>query len=492
MHLPALAFASSAVLLVFVAIVLAGIARAPGWERSRTFAIVAATAAVYAMGDLVNVSQLPLEVRLWASRVQYAVGALHAGAWMRFSFPGDEPGQGPLARRLLFGGMLTLAVLALVPGALVGDAARFLDVPAFSTRYTIFPLNAFGSAGGVLMLLAIGLAFHRVSREPWGGAGIPVTGRAGFVVFFACAASDLATPSGFLHFMPLAGVGFVAALLPVAMHMIGEFVRSARRLDHLSRELSAEVRDRTHEVLRVQRELAEAERHASIGRVAAAAAHDINNPLAWLILNTDLLRDATAGQSLADGARESIEGIVEGAERIKAAVEALRARTRWSPGMRVVVAPDRLLRVALKAATGDLHRAFQVSVDIQPIPLVAADEGDLMSLLADLLTLAQEAPAGGRVNGALSVRADTGDDGWARVTMELRYGNTGLYAIPRCGDSSISLAMLQDVATRHGGSLVVDEVLGYWSAVLRLPPSSALVTSDGRVGGALAGAVGQG
>ncbi|MBL8961207.1 MAG: HAMP domain-containing histidine kinase, partial [Gemmatimonadetes bacterium] len=484
MNYSALAAASSTILLLFVAFVLGGISRAPGWERTRAFAWVSVTAAAYAAGDLLTVSgEVPHVAQLWASRGQFVVGSLHAAAWLAFAY---DPNDGPPRRRILVLQWLSygMAALGMIPGFALDAASRVIRVPSIGVTYTMFPLTLVGSVGGALMLVGIAVAFVRVARAGWGGSRLTEWAKVGFGAFYVCAAVDFATASGFVEFVPLAGVGFLVALMPVAVYMIRAFVRNAHRLERLSRDLSLEVQARTNEVVMAQRALADAERHASIGRVAAGVAHDINNPLAWLVLNADLLRDFGTRHPLPAEATESIDGIVDGAERIKAAVEALRARTRWSPGMRVAVAPDRLVRVALKAVATELHQSHDVSVDLGATPLVLGDEGELMGAFSDLISQAQRVSSAMPGVAQVRVESGTGPDGWATFLVSARRSTVASGAL------DLSTLVIADLVgldaarhefERHGGTMQVDSGPDHWTAVVRLPPSGQLVTPEGRI-----------
>jgi signal transduction histidine kinase len=477
----ALAAVSSAVLLVFVAFILGGISRAPGWERTRAFAWVALTAAAYAAGDLFTVSGgVPRGIQLWVSQAQFTIGSLHAAAWLRFAYDGGG-GAVLLVRRLC----LVVAAAGIMPGVAVEARWRLIEVPGIGVSYTLYPLTVFGSLGGVLMLGAIALAFAHVSREGWGGARLTGWARLGFGAFYACATADFATASGIIEFVPLAGVGFLTALMPVAVYMIRAFVRNAHRLDRLSRDLSLEVQARTTEVLVAQRALADAERHASIGRVAAGVAHEINNPLAWLVLNADLLRDHAAHHPVPADVRESIDGIIDGAERIKAAVEALRARTRWSPGMRVAVAPDRLLRVALSAVATELHQSYDVSVDLGATPLVLAEESDLLGAFSDLLSCAQRISSAIPGAAQVCVESSTAPDGWAAFLISIRRRLPGSSALDLAGLDRSHMAGIdaaRAIFEEHGGTMTATAEDSRWTLQIRLPPSGQQVTADGRIG----------
>lgn len=475
MNYSAIASASSAVLLVCVALILLGISRAPGWDRAGVFARVAATAAAYTACDFFLVSgNFSPATQLWVSRVQFSAGALHGAAWLRFALALRTP------RERLITYWITachlIAVAAVVPGAMLDATWRIITVEAVGARFTAFALTTLGSLAGAMILVGMAVAFTRVARH--GAQSTPITplGRLGFALFYGCAAADFLTAAGVLELAPLGGTGFLAALLPMALYMMRAFVANARRLDRLSNALAREVQERTHEVIEAHRALAEAERHATVGRVAAGVAHEINNPLAWLMLNADLLRDYDRSHALPAEVQESITGVLDGADRIRAAVESLRARTRWSPGMRVSVAPDRILRIALKSAATELHQSHELVVEIGDTPLVSGDESELMGAFADLLAVARAGGAQGRAPGRIRITGGTAADGWA---------DFHIHAVrtvdPDEADVYTAVSAAQAVIERHGGAMSVRESEAHREISVRLPPSQEQVTPEGRI-----------
>ena len=475
MNYSAIASASSAVLLVCVALILAGISRAPGWDRAGVFAWVAATAAAYTACDFFLVSStFSPATQLWVSRVQFSAGALHGAAWLRFAFARHAPRERLIS--LWITACHLVAVAALVPGAMLETTWRIIAVEAVGARFTAFALTALGSIAGAMILVGIAVAFTRVARTGTESTPLTPLGRVGFGIFYCCAAADFLTAAGVLELAPLGGTGFLAALLPMAVYMMRAFGANARRLDRLSNELAREVQERTHEVLHAQRALAEAERHATVGRVAAGVAHEINNPLAWLVLNADLLRDYDRRHPLPAEVQESIAGVIDGADRIKAAVEALRAQTRWSPGMRVSVAPDRMLRIALKSAAAELHETHEVVVEIGDTPLVLGDEAELMGAFANLLVAARAAGAHSTTTRRIRITGGTADDGWADFHIL-----TVRAAAPDGAGVLSAMRAAQAVFERHGGMMSLRDDEAHRAISVRLPASEAQVTPDGRI-----------
>lgn len=475
MNYSAIASASSAVLLACVALILLGISRAPGWDRAGVFARVAATAAAYTACDFFLVSgSFSPSTQLWVSRVQFSAGALHGAAWLRFALALRTPRERLLTYWITASHLI--AVAAIVPGAMLEATWRIITVEAVGARFTAFALTALGSLAGAVILAGIAVAFARVARHGTESTPLTPLGRLGFGIFYACAAADFLTAAGVLELAPLGGTGFLAALLPLALYMMRAFAANARRLDQLSNELAREVQERTHEVLEAHRALAEAERHATVGRVAAGVAHEINNPLAWLMLNADLLRDYDRSHALPADVKESITGVLDGADRIKAAVESLRARTRWSPGMRVSVAPDRILRIALKSAATELHQSHELVVEIGDTPLVSGDESELMGAFADLLVVARAGGAPGGAPRRIRITGGTAADGWADFRIQAVRATD-----PDGAEVFSAVSAAQAVFERHGGMMSLQEHEAHRDISVRLPPSQEQVTPEGRI-----------
>lgn len=111
-----------------------------------------------------------------------------------------------------------------------------------------------------------------------------------------------------------------------------EFNAMAREVSTLNQTLEQKVADRTHQLeeksrqlLTAQEELAKSERLAGLGMLAAGVAHEINNPLAVIRGNAELLQVAIPADS---EDREEVDAIVEEAIRIGRIVNNLRVFSR--------------------------------------------------------------------------------------------------------------------------------------------------------------------
>jgi len=253
----------------------------------------------------------------------------------------------------------------------------------------------------------------------------------------------------------------------------------------------AETRRRAAELERaeLERRLTLTDRLSSLGTLAAGMAHEINNPLAFVGANLELVAEALRAPELpplaAAGALEAVEDARVGADRIRRIVQGLQA----------FAAPDRRARVTLtlpsvveKAAALVMneirHRARFVREDAGA-PAVHADEGGLTQLLVNLLLNAAQAIAPG-CEAANEIRVVTRTEG-GRAVLEVRDTGEGIPPahLERIFDpffstrgpgvgTGLGLSICHAIATAHGGDLSVESSPGTGTVVrLRLPPAEA-------------------
>jgi PAS domain S-box-containing protein len=183
-----------------------------------------------------------------------------------------------------------------------------------------------------------------------------------------------------------------------------------------------------------QARLAQAERVASLGMLAASIGHEINSPLTYAASNLERLGldlQKAEAHLPADLFRELSECVVEardGAERVAATVRSLRdaSRAQVERGLvdvRVVVAR------ALRLADTELRYRARLSSDMPDLPRVLANEGQLAQVFINLLQNAAHAIVEGRAEqNEIRVRARTAgghvvvevEDTGAGMTPEVR------------------------------------------------------------------------
>ncbi len=184
----------------------------------------------------------------------------------------------------------------------------------------------------------------------------------------------------------------IAALAGAINRMTDQLLENQQRLAHNVHSL-----DETNRVLlATQRDLVQAEKLASIGRLSAGVAHEIGNPLGAVLGYTSLVKKRGAEPEL-------VEGLEREARRIDRIVRALLDYSRPAPAHREPVdVNESLQRVAglLRAQ----ERLAEVELDVQlddASTEVRAEPHLLDQLFLNLMDNACNAMAG---RGKLSVR----------------------------------------------------------------------------------------
>jgi PAS domain S-box-containing protein len=163
-------------------------------------------------------------------------------------------------------------------------------------------------------------------------------------------------------------------------------------------------RDTTDYYLARQR-LVHAEKLSALGSLAAGVAHEVNNPLAFLILNLELLQKSAAVMATPMDA-EAIDEAIGGARRIRSIVAELRSFARPNgQGAREPVDVEKAATSAVNIAYNEIrHRARLVRRHEQGL-FVMADEGQLVQVLVNVL-----------VNAAQAIPASAVDDHTVSIT----------------------------------------------------------------------------
>jgi PAS domain S-box-containing protein len=192
-----------------------------------------------------------------------------------------------------------------------------------------------------------------------------------------------------------------------------------------------DVTERKH----LREKLQTADRMASIGALTSGVAHEINNPLSFMLSNLRFIRDEM--KDLPEGwdvhAKEQLKEVqealgeaLEGGERVNEIVQDLRRFARGDDGKRAPVNVHAVLDLCGNIARSQLrHRAQLVKV-YGELPPVMANESRLGQLFLNLIVNAAQAiPEGGETKGH-EVRLTTWREGEAQVVVEVRDTGVGI------------------------------------------------------------------
>jgi two-component system, NtrC family, sensor kinase len=170
---------------------------------------------------------------------------------------------------------------------------------------------------------------------------------------------------------------------------------------------------------RMQQKLIVADRLASIGLLAAGVAHEVNNPLAYVLNNIEIARRELGGLgNEAETSRHVLGIALEGVDRIRTIVRDLLMLSRGEEGPTAPIDALRVAESTLVLAAREIERTARLVQELEPAPLVRASDARIAQILLNLVSNALEAMRGQtRDENVLTVKVGTAADGWFYLSV---------------------------------------------------------------------------
>jgi PAS domain S-box-containing protein len=221
-------------------------------------------------------------------------------------------------------------------------------------------------------------------------------------------------------------------------------------------------------------QLAASDRLASVGMIAAGVAHEINNPLAALIANLELLHQELKGVrrfAELDDAREA-------AGRLRAIVADISVFSRPHAEENTAVELAGVLESSVRVAATETRHVATVHLEPIDVPPVLGNTARLGQLFLNLVVNAAQAmPEGHASNNEIRLRAYLGEGPHeGKVVVEVKDTGVGMSpeVLRRMRDpffttkpigrgTGLGLAICQRIVDSLGGELSAESVLGVGS-----------------------------
>jgi len=215
--------------------------------------------------------------------------------------------------------------------------------------------------------------------------------------------------------------------------------------------------------------LAEKERLASVGMLAASVAHEIMNPLTYVLANLDFV----VGERTGDPARraQALQAAREGARRMQQIVWDLRALGRAGGEELFYVDARSVLEIALRLSGPEVARTASVVLELDEVPSVLASESRLCQVFINLLVNAAQAMDHRKVE-VREIRVKTRNDVVGNlVGIDIADNGAGIspqrlarifepfYTTKEAG-TGLGLSICRDIVERMGGRIDVTSTLG--------------------------------
>lgn len=278
------------------------------------------------------------------------------------------------------------------------------------------------------------------------------------------------------------------AELAAAFNTMAEDLQVAREESvHWSRRLEEKVVEKTEELQHTQRQVVHMEKMASLGKLAATVAHELNNPLSSILTFARLVQRELPSHPVAPEARaemsEWLQLIQDECARCGNIVRDLLLFSREGSAEkapfdvhRVVERGLALTRHHLEMSRIELRRELEAAD-----PVVVGDAAQVEQALVALIVNAVEAMTGpGGSGGELRVRVDDGPD-----EVRIAVSDTGVGIHPEVlphifepffstkhkeSGVGLGLAVVYGIVQRHGAGIDVDSEPGRGSTFrVRLP-----------------------
>jgi PAS domain S-box-containing protein len=237
------------------------------------------------------------------------------------------------------------------------------------------------------------------------------------------------------------------------------------------------VRDITAQKEMEQRLLI-ADRMTSMGTLAAGVAHEINNPLSFVIANASVLEESLPGMTACLGEekhaelKEVVADIRDGAERVRRIVRDLKMFSRPDDTTSAAVDVRKVLESTVNMAWNEIRHRARLVKDYGEVAMVEANDGQLGQVFLNLLINAAQAIPEGHVEKN-EIRIGTSTDRDGRVVVEIRDTGSGIPAdiLGRIFDpffttkpigmgTGLGLSVCHGIMAKLGGNITVTSDVG--------------------------------
>ncbi|HUI53872.1 MAG TPA: cache domain-containing protein [Bryobacteraceae bacterium] len=357
-----------------------------------------------------------------------------------------------------------------------GDVIGMLSVGVLENTYTgirnqvILSFFAIASAG---FLLILGITYYMIRN---------ITRPIGEMV----AATRNITAGRFDQELRSDSPGEIALLAESFNAMLKSLRLMKDDLEDWGRTLEEKVKQRTEELVAMQARVAQSERLASLGMLAAGVAHEVNNPLGGILALTGLTVEEMKKD---DPNRENLEEVIRQTERCRDIVKGLLEFSRQSKGNTEPVDLNKVLEDTL-SLVGKQALFFNIDVvcRLEPdLPPVVADRSQFQQVFINVLMNAVQA-----MNERGTITVVTRHNSFAN-TVEVAISDTGKGIPPEEIDrifdpffttkesghgTGLGLSIAYGIVTTHRGSISVQSEVGKGSTFTIRMPAEVPVRSE--------------
>jgi len=237
-----------------------------------------------------------------------------------------------------------------------------------------------------------------------------------------------------------------------------------QKLIEWGKTLEKKVEERTKELREMQAHLIQSEKLASLGKLAAGIAHEINNPLGGILIYSHLLLEDTDKDS---PSHENLKKIIKETSRCKDIVKGLLEFARpKEPEMSLMYINEVVNRSLALVERQALFQNIEIKKSFAlELPKIVADESQLQQVFMNIIMNAAEAMEG-KGTLTLSTSLNTDDS-----CIEVKFSDTGhgikeedkkrlfepFFTTKEVGEGTgLGLAISYSIIQKHKGTIEVE------------------------------------
>jgi two-component system NtrC family sensor kinase len=258
--------------------------------------------------------------------------------------------------------------------------------------------------------------------------------------------------------------------------MTEDLKRANEGLTQWGRVLEKRVEERARELQTMQAALIQSEKLASLGKMAAGVAHEINNPLTSILIQTYLLLETCEP---GNPSRENLTLIADETSRCAEIVKGLLEFARMTPAQPtkadvndIIERSIQLLEKQASVRNIKIVKALDLS-----LPSIDLDKNKMQQVFSNLIINACDAMAGG---GTLTITSQLGLD---RRQIEILFADTGMgipeenfhklfdpFFTTKSAGTGLGLAVSYGIIQQRGGKIGVRSEVGQGSVFIVILP----------------------
>jgi two-component system, NtrC family, sensor kinase len=270
----------------------------------------------------------------------------------------------------------------------------------------------------------------------------------------------------FMHNFSVKGPREIEHLARSLDKMARQLEQEKRELEEWGTTLERKVSERADEMKKINAQLFRSDKLASLGKLAAGVAHEINNPLTGILTNSSLLLEDLA---MDDPKREDVEVMVNETIRCREIVKRLLDFARQTKPQKRLASINALIEnIILLVRNQTSFRNISIEKDLGgDIPDILVDPDQIQQVFVNIILNAAEAMTKG---GSLKIHSAALPDHQS-VTITFRDTGPGIpeevrekifdpfYTTKEHG-TGLGLSISYGIIEQHGGTIVVDSAPG--------------------------------